>query len=186
MLKAVEKNPHMLYYVSDSLKGRNDLSLAALSGKHGSLATSTLFPGFSPDEQELIFDADEEGTDRDEQELIPDADEEETDLDEQEPIPDVDEEETESRRDHRSFVQVAESIRQQLGMHDEFVKLVLGSIHFSKSKPSNLDALDHGGEETVQARMKLIAEYIGVPIGEELGKLRRARMNLASGEGIRW
>jgi len=84
------------------------------------------------------------------------------------------------------LIEVAKWIRQQLGTHDAFVKLVLGSIHFSESKPSNLAALDHGGETTVVARTKLIAEYVGVPVGAELGKLRRARGNLAKGAAIRW
>jgi len=60
MMKAVEKNPRMLVFVAASLKGRKDLMLAALSGKHDFMATTTSsLSGFYPDELELIPDADE-------------------------------------------------------------------------------------------------------------------------------
>jgi len=96
-----------------------------------------------------------------------------------------DEEGTITTRSHRCWLQVGEWVRQQLRTHDAFVKLIMGSINFSDSKPSNLAVMDHGGEETVLARMKLIAEYAGVPIGEKLTKLRVARKNLAKG-GVCW
>jgi len=94
-------------------------------------------------------------------------------------------EESREWRSHQFWLQFGEGIRQQLRTHDAFVGLVLGSLHFSASKLSNLAVLDHGGEATMMARNKLIAEYAGVPMGENLTKLRLARKHLAA-NGIRW
>jgi len=84
-----------------------------------------------------------------------------------------------SDRSLRFWAQVSDEIRQKLTLHDSFVALVLGSIDLSDTKPSALAVLDHGGIETVLARKKLIAEFAGIPVGDELAKLRKARKNLA-------
>lgn len=89
------------------------------------------------------------------------------------------------RRSANFWAQMGDSIRQKLRMHDSFVELILGSIDLSQTKPSALAMLDHGGHETVLARKKLIAEFAGVPIGDELAKLRKARRNLAR-SGLFW
>lgn len=76
------------------------------------------------------------------------------------------------------WTHVGESIRQRLRLHHVFVQLVLGSVQFSDTKPSNLSILNQG-EATSKAYMKLIAEFAGVPVGEELGKLRCSGKKLA-------
>lgn len=87
-------------------------------------------------------------------------------------------------RDHRFWIQVGESILQQLHLNETFVKLVIGSIRFSDTKPSDLAVLNQG-EDTSTTYMELIADFAGVPIGKELGKLHRARKALANA-GVRW
>lgn len=86
-----------------------------------------------------------------------------------------------SRR--RFWYQVCIRVDQELCAHEAFVKLVLGSIHFSETKQTAFGVLDQG-KETSLAIKKLIAEYAGVPTGKELKKLHRARKNLAQA-GIR-
>lgn len=79
---------------------------------------------------------------------------------------------------HRFWIEVAEWIHQQLRTHDTFIKL-LGSIHFSDTKLSNLAFLDID-KQTSEALTKMIAKFAGVPTDKELGKLRRALANLES------
>ena len=86
------------------------------------------------------------------------------------------------RRWHRLFFKAANMIREKLLAHDVFVKLVLGSVRFSES--SHFAALNQDKETSLSLEMK-IAEYLGVPVGKELGKLRRARANLALA-GAHW
>jgi len=70
-------------------------------------------------------------------------------------------------------------------LHENSTKLVLGSIHFSDTKPSALAALTYLDPETSLALKKHIADYGGVPTEKEFGRLRRARENLAL-VGIQW
>lgn len=88
------------------------------------------------------------------------------------------------RRIDRFWFEVNETIRQKLRARDIFVKLVLGNIDLSETKPSLLGVLNQGDETSLMTK-QLIADYAGVPIGKELAKLRRARKNLAEA-GIPW
>jgi len=89
-----------------------------------------------------------------------------------------------TRRAHRLWFDVAGIIYQKLILQTAFVKLILGSLHFSDTKKSNLSVLNQG-DATTSAWKKLIAEYAGVPTGVELTKLRRGRNNLKT-EGVQW
>lgn len=84
----------------------------------------------------------------------------------------------------RLWNQAAENIRQRLLLHDAFSKLILGSIHFPDKQPSSLSMLGQD-DATSKALTKMIAEFAGVPVGTDLGMLRRARKTLAT-TGIRW
>jgi len=84
----------------------------------------------------------------------------------------------------RAFFRAANYVRNKLQMHHAFVKLVLGSVRDKKEGPSVLATLDFG-VETFSPFMKKIAEYAGIPMGKEIGRLRRARENLAK-RGYRW
>ena len=73
-------------------------------------------------------------------------------------------------------------IQSRLDMHDTFVLDFLRGIaivtpHIAPNKRSQLPMLDRG-VETSEAFKRVIAEYLGVPIGSQLGLLRRARSNL--------
>jgi len=87
-------------------------------------------------------------------------------------------EDTLACRTSRFWFEVAGVLREKLLLRDVFVKLVLPSIHFSETKPSNLATLDQDNATTLALKQR-IAEYAGVPIGKELGKLNRARKPLA-------
>jgi len=89
-----------------------------------------------------------------------------------------------AHRRSQLWFQVGEQIRQKFRAHDAFVQLILGSIHFSYYKPSNLAVLNQG-DATSKAHMKLIGEFAGASVGEDFLKLCRARKNLAS-NGIAW
>ena len=84
----------------------------------------------------------------------------------------------------RAFFGVANYVRSKLQMHHAFVQLVLGGVRDKKEGSSVLATLDFG-VETSSPFMKKIAEYAGIPMGKELGRLRRARANLAK-RGYRW
>jgi hypothetical protein len=61
---------------------------------------------------------------------------------------------------------------------------MLGGMMASKGESSPLTLLNQG-KETSLAFTKPIAEYLGVPMEEELQMLRKARKNLAL-LGVRW
>lgn len=82
------------------------------------------------------------------------------------------------------YVDSSKLIREKLQSHDVFVKLMLGSIMASKGGSTPLSLLNQGAETSL-AFTKPIAEYLGVPMGEELRMLRQARKNLAL-IGIHW
>jgi len=74
--------------------------------------------------------------------------------------------------------QLKEKIRTKLDLHETFVKDFLRGIAIvtprqPPSLRSQLPMLDRG-VETSQAFKRLIAEYLGVPLGTELGLLRQA------------
>jgi len=82
------------------------------------------------------------------------------------------------QRGRHFWLKVASVLREKLLLRDVFIKLVLPSMHFSETKPSNLATLDQDNATTLALKQR-IAEYAGVPIGEERGKLNRARKSLA-------
>jgi len=89
-----------------------------------------------------------------------------------------------NHRFNRFWIQVAEQIRQKVRLHDAFSKLILGSVHFSHTKPSHFSILGQD-DATSEALTKTIAEFAGVPVGNDLAMLRRARKTLEM-VGIRW
>ena len=84
----------------------------------------------------------------------------------------------------RLIFQIANHVRAKLHLHNVFVKLILGSIDSSTDNESVLSVLDQA-EETSVAIKQLIAGYAGVPIGKEVGRLRRARKTLTL-DGFHW
>jgi hypothetical protein len=82
------------------------------------------------------------------------------------------------------FVDASETVRDKLQSHDIFVKLMLGCMMATPGESTPLTLLNQG-KETSLAFTKPIAEYLGVPMGEELRMLREARKNLAL-MGIHW
>jgi Domain of unknown function (DUF4116) len=82
------------------------------------------------------------------------------------------------------WVDVSKTVRRKLRSHDTFVKLMLGGTMASTGESSPLTLLNQGNETSL-AFTKPIAEYLGVPMGEELRMLRKARKNLAL-MGIHW
>jgi hypothetical protein len=77
------------------------------------------------------------------------------------------------------WIDKAKTVREKLQTHDIFVKLVLGGIMASAGGSITPLTLLNQGKETTLAFTKPIAEYLGVPMGEELHLLRKARKKLA-------
>jgi Domain of unknown function (DUF4116) len=82
------------------------------------------------------------------------------------------------------WIDTSKTVRDKLHAHDIFVKLMLGGMMASTGESSPLTLLNQG-KETSLALTKPIAEYLGVPMGEELRMLREARKNLAL-FGMHW
>lgn len=76
------------------------------------------------------------------------------------------------------WVDAFRTVQEKLQSHDVFVKVMLGGIMTSKGGSTPLSLLNQG-TETSSAFIKPIAEYLGVPMGEELRMLRKARKSLA-------
>jgi hypothetical protein len=73
--------------------------------------------------------------------------------------------------------QLLQRVCQKLDLFDAFIKCVLCGISKHAGPSSSLRILDCG-KETATAIQKLIAEYAGVPMNEELAILRKAYPNL--------
>jgi hypothetical protein len=82
------------------------------------------------------------------------------------------------------WVDASKAVRGKLHAHDIFVKLMLGGMMATPGGSTPLTLLNQG-KETSLAFTKPIAEYLGVPMGEELCMLRKARKNLAL-VGVHW
>jgi len=158
MMQAVERSPSCLSRVAASLVGEVDLLVAALSDIR-SMAH---------------FHADEDGLDPWIDHLFEDEDEDSV----------------YSKGQHRCWFWVGKHVRARLHSHDIFVKLVLGST----GRQTEDDASNHTFASTSSpfallsnqaAYMKPIAEYLGIPMGEELRRLRGARRTLAL-NGVCW
>ena len=76
---------------------------------------------------------------------------------------------------------VANYVRSKLGDAPCLCQVVLGGVRDKRGGSSVLATLDFG-VETSSPFMKKIAEYAGIPMGKELGRLRRARANLGKRE----
>jgi hypothetical protein len=83
------------------------------------------------------------------------------------------------------WIGAAKTGQDKLRSHDIFVKLMLGGMMASTDGSTTPLTLLNQGKETSLAFTKPIAEYLGVPMGEELRMLREARKNLAF-TGIHW
>jgi hypothetical protein len=83
------------------------------------------------------------------------------------------------------WIGASKTVRDKLRSHDIFVKLMLGSMMASTGGSTTPLTLLNQGKETSLAFTKPIAEYLGVPMGEELRMLREACKNLAL-MGIDW
>jgi len=77
------------------------------------------------------------------------------------------------------WLETFEHVREKLRVHETFVKLILCAMQSSEERSATPFALLSQGEDTSLVHAKLIAEYVGVPTGEELRMLRNARANLA-------
>jgi hypothetical protein len=73
--------------------------------------------------------------------------------------------------------ELLQKVRLKLDVFDAFVKCILCGISKHSGRSSSLRMLDCG-KETATAIQKLIAEYVGVPMNEELAMLRKAYPNL--------
>jgi hypothetical protein len=82
------------------------------------------------------------------------------------------------------WIDASKTVREKLCAHDIFVKLLLGGVMAPTGGSTPLTLLNQGKTASL-AFMKPIAEYLGVPMGEELCMLREARKNLAL-IGIHW
>jgi hypothetical protein len=76
------------------------------------------------------------------------------------------------------------SVRDKLELHDRFVKEIVCGIDIRRhslppAKRCQLTMLDRGNE-TGAALKRLIAEYLGVPLGDELKQLKSASRNLCT------
>jgi hypothetical protein len=80
---------------------------------------------------------------------------------------------------YRFWADASKTVRDKLRSHDIFVKLMLGGMMAATSGSTTPLTLFNQGKETSLAFTKPIAEYLGVPTGEELRLLREARKNLA-------
>jgi hypothetical protein len=76
------------------------------------------------------------------------------------------------------WINASKTVQDKLKLHDVFVKLMLGGMMASIGGSTPLTLLNRG-KETSLAFTKPIAEYLGVPMGEELCMLRQAVKNLA-------
>ena len=94
---------------------------------------------------------------------------------------------------HQCCFWVGKHVRARLHTHDIFVKLVLGSTA-RQTKDEADDACKHTLASSSSplallsnqdAYMKPIAQYLGIPMGEELRRLRGARRTLAL-NGVNW
>jgi Domain of unknown function (DUF4116) len=85
---------------------------------------------------------------------------------------------------HSFWIDNSKIVRDKLKSHEIFVKLMLGGMMASTGGSTPLTLLNQG-KETSLAFTKPIADYLGVPTGEELRMLREARKNLAL-MGIHW
>lgn len=83
------------------------------------------------------------------------------------------------RDDIQFITEFAKEVREKVRSHENFVKRILCGMSTGKSVTiCRLPLLDQG-QETSLAYKKLLAEYLGIPIGKELRLLRRASLNLA-------
>jgi len=74
-------------------------------------------------------------------------------------------------------------IEEQLTLHRTFVQCILAGIAIRPNRsphPQCYLPMLHGGKETSVALTKLIAEYLGVPMGQQLSFLRDARAVLVN------
>ena len=90
------------------------------------------------------------------------------------------------RADFEFITGVAAKVRERLGAHDNFVKVVLCAMS-PQTKTSNKLSDDEGhfrtldqGSETSLAYRVLLAKFMGIPVGRELRLLRRTSVNLAA------
>jgi len=77
---------------------------------------------------------------------------------------------------------IKREVRRLLDLHETFVKeflrgIAISSPHLAPALRSQLSMLDRG-VETSEAFKRLIAEYLGVPVGPKLTLLRKAQANL--------
>jgi hypothetical protein len=85
--------------------------------------------------------------------------------------------------DFETVVELASRVRARLELHDTFVRVFLCGIaivtaHQSPATRCYLPRLDKGFETTITFK-KSIAEYLGVPMKEEIHRLRVASTNLS-------
>ena len=86
---------------------------------------------------------------------------------------------------HIFLFRTAQQIQKRLQLHDNFIKLILGSIHSTATPSSSLATLNQGNTTSCEAYMKPIAHFLGIPTGNELRNLRAARRTLAL-LGVHW
>jgi hypothetical protein len=82
------------------------------------------------------------------------------------------------RDDFQFLTEFAGIVRAQVQFHENFVRILCAMSSSTVSKNCHLPVLDQG-KETSSAYKKLLAEFLGVPTGNELRLLRSASMNLA-------
>ena len=91
------------------------------------------------------------------------------------------------REDFEFITGFAVKVREKLATHEGFVTVVMCGMSAAKdsaseessSTDSPFRTLDQGSETSMAYRI-LLAEFMGVPVGRELRRLRRASVNLAA------